>query len=172
MSDSVFICYARLDQDRVLQLAQALEERGITIWMDQWRIAAGANWDRAIDDAIGACSRFLIALSPAAVASEDAGEIGGELRRALDLRKDVVPVLLEPCEIPRQLLNVQYVDISAGLAGAQADDLAHRLSGGTMKEPRSGRLKLIHALQDLPGGMPVFDAEFTKAAAVELSKRL
>jgi hypothetical protein len=43
VSDSVFISYARLDQDCVLQLAQALKERGVPVWIDKWNIPVGAD---------------------------------------------------------------------------------------------------------------------------------
>ena len=47
MGESVFVSYARLDQDFVLQLAQALKEQGVSIWIDQWDIPLGANWNRS-----------------------------------------------------------------------------------------------------------------------------
>jgi len=64
----------------------------------------------------------LIVLSPAAVASN---EVRGELRAALNLSKTIVPVLYQPCEIPRQLQNVQYLDLSSAHdADAGRDALA------------------------------------------------
>lgn len=75
----------------------------------------GADWDRAIDDALGRCSCFLIVLSPDAVASE---EVRGELRTAHDLRKPIVPVLFRTCEIPRLLKLIQYVDLSSHFENA------------------------------------------------------
>lgn len=172
MSDSVFICYARLDQDFVIQLAQALKERGISVWIDQWNIPPGADWDRTIDEAIRDSARFLIVLSPAATVSEHAGEIRGELRRALDPRKDIIPVLYQPCEIPRQLLNVQSFDLSSGLNEAAVDLLSRRLRGDTAEVPASDRLKFIQRLYSVPKDAQAFDDEFTHSMALELSKRL
>jgi hypothetical protein len=169
MSDSVFLCYARLDQDRVLQLAEALRERGVPVWIDRWNIPAGANWMEAIDDAIRACTRFLVVLSPAAAASE---QVEGELHGALKLRKDVVPVLLERCEIPRRILEIEYFDISDGLTGPESDRLAALLRGGHSQAPPSRRLQFLHALRDVPESAPSFDDEFTKTAALEISRRL
>jgi TIR domain len=107
----VFVCYARDDEDFVLDLAAKLKERGISIWVDQADIPPGANWDKAIDKALHECASFLIVLSPAAIQSSEAT---GELRTALDERKPIVPVLLEKCPIPRQLKNIQYVDFTSG----------------------------------------------------------
>jgi hypothetical protein len=106
MPDYVFVCYARQDQDFALKLAASLKERSVPVWLDQWNIAPSADWDSSIDGALESCARFLIVLSPASVASK---EVRSELRAALDRQKPVLPVLHQPCTIPRQLLLIQYV---------------------------------------------------------------
>ena len=86
-----------------------LRTRGIPIWLDA-DISPGADWDSNIDEQLRTCSSFLLVMSPAAVAS---AEVRGELRRALNQAKPIIPVLYRPCAIPRQLLNVQYLDFSS-----------------------------------------------------------
>jgi hypothetical protein len=110
MSDQVFICYAREDAEFALRLARALQARGVAVWIDQWSIPKGADWDRAIDDALYACSHVLIVLSPEAVESN---EVRAELRTAFDENKRVVPVLHRPARVPRRLRLLQLVDLSA-----------------------------------------------------------
>jgi len=110
MGDHVFICYARQDQDFVLKLAANLKERGVPVWLDQWDIPPGDDWDLTIDNALYDCAQFLIVLSPAAIASR---EVRGELRTALDENKPIVPVLYQTCRIPRQLRLIQHVDFTA-----------------------------------------------------------
>lgn len=104
----VFVCYARADQGFVLALAQALRRQVADLWLDQWSIPPGADWDAAIDHAIGRCRYFLVVLSPRSVASP---EVQSELRQALNLRKRIIPVLLEPCEVPRRLNLLQHVEV-------------------------------------------------------------
>ena len=104
-----FVCYARENSDFVRALTISLRERGVQMWLDA-DIPAGADWDNAIDEHLRTCTSVLIILSPAAVASN---EVRGELRAALNLSKTIVPVLYQPCEIPRQLQNVQYLDLSS-----------------------------------------------------------
>jgi hypothetical protein len=70
MSERTFISYAREDQDFVLDLATRLKQRTVPIWLDQWDIPPGADWDQSIEAALHQCSRFIIVLSPAAVASK------------------------------------------------------------------------------------------------------
>ena len=172
MGDSVFVSYARLDQDFVLQLAQALKEHGVSIWIDQWNIPAGADWNRSIDDAIRNSNQFLIVLSPAATASETGGEVGGELRRALEQHKKIVPILYQPCEIPRQLLEIESADFSGGLNEELVDRLAGELCGKKPEVPQSERIKFISALYGVPKDARAFDEDLSHAQAVDLSKRL
>lgn len=172
MGDSVFVSYARLDHDFVLQLAQALKEHGVSIWIDQWDIPLGADWDRSIDDAIRTSNQFLIVLSPAATASENAGEVRGELRRALEQHKEIVPVLYQPCEIPRQLLDIESADFSGGFNEELVDSLARWLRGEKPKVPQSERIKFINSLYGVPVNARAFDDDLSHAQALELSKRL
>ena len=116
MPGLVFVSYAREDAGLILPVAQALLRRGVDLWVDQLRISPGVNWDKSVEDALYRSEKMLLFLSPAAVASE---EVLSELRVALNERKLVVPVLCQPCRIPRQLLQIQYVDLTASRPGAE-----------------------------------------------------
>jgi hypothetical protein len=132
-----FLCYARHDADFVLDLAARLEERGRAVWVDQWRLAPGQNWDAEIDAALKACDTLLIVLSPEAVASS---EVRGELRSALNLGKRVVPVLYRPCEIPRQLQNTQVFPVEFGeMTEALVDALGDALDRASVPSPERWR---------------------------------
>ena len=109
MGNHVFICYARKDQSFVLRLAAKLKVRGVPVWLDQWDIPPGADWDQSIDSALHNCAQFLIVLSPAAVASK---HVRGELQTATDENKPIVPVLRQACQIPRLLRLIQYIDFT------------------------------------------------------------
>ncbi len=106
----VFLCYARADQQFALLLAETLKDHDVPMWVDQWDIPFGANWDRTIDNALYGCARFLIILSPAAVESD---EVQAELRTALDEKKRIIPVLYQECQIPRQLRVIQRTDFTS-----------------------------------------------------------
>ena len=90
MNMRTFISYAREDQAFVLELATRLKQREAPVWLDQWDILPGADWDQSIEAALHQCDRFIIVLSPAAVSSI---QVRGELQTALDENKLVVPVL-------------------------------------------------------------------------------
>lgn len=111
--EHTFVCYAREDSEFVLPLASDLKAAGVNVWLDQWDIASGADWDYEIDKALYDCRHFLIVLSPDAVNSE---EVRSELRTALNERKRIVPVLYKACRIPRRPTLIQYTDFTS--AGA------------------------------------------------------
>lgn len=107
----VFISYARSDQEFALRLAKALEADGFDIWIDQLHIETGRHWDTEIQTALELCPAFLLILSPASVASRN---VQDEVSFALELEKDIVPVLYQPCNIPFRVRRHQYVDFTVG----------------------------------------------------------
>ena len=133
-SGDTFVCYARDDQAFVLTLCEAMRARGVPIWLDQWSIEPGADWNRAIEDTISRSDTVLIVLSPAAVASE---EVGGELRAALDAQKRIIPLLYRPCRIPRRLLLKQRIDFThvTQVGEPSLDHLAQVLLGAPRDRP-------------------------------------
>ena len=143
MGNHVFICYARKDSEFVLKLATNLKSRGVPVWLDQWDIPAGANYNRTIDEAIAACAYFLLVLSPDAV---DSVEVEGEWLMALEEKKTIVPVLHQDCRVPRQLRALHRVDFS----GRNPDDetlLAQvvRSLGGQQKTSELQPTQLRHS---------------------------
>src|SRR5688572_28480653 len=115
---TVFICYAREDEKFVLSLGNQLRARGTDVWLDQWAIPKGVDWDRAIDEALASCACLLVVLTPSSVSSE---EVRGELRTALDTDKPIVPLLLVPCNVPRRLRLLQHIDIFQGQPDSAAN---------------------------------------------------
>jgi hypothetical protein len=109
MAGHTFVSYAREDAAAALDIAGGLQTRGLPVWVDLWDIPAGADWDRAIDGSLRTCAHFVLVLSPEAVESN---EVRGEFRSALNNQKHLVPVLYRPCEIPRQLQHIQYLDFT------------------------------------------------------------
>jgi TIR domain len=106
-----FFSYARKDSALVLRLATELRARGVDIWLDQFDILGGQDWDRAIEEALAVCEGIIIGLSPEALGSRN---VRDEFSYALEEGKRVVPILLRPCEIPFRLRRLQHVDFTRG----------------------------------------------------------
>jgi len=110
VNDHVFICYSRKDEDFVLKLAANLKSRGVPIWLDQWEISSGANWNRTIEKALEESTRLLLILSTSSVTSD---EVQCEWLSAIDENKVVIPILYQPCHIPHRLKPIQYIDFTS-----------------------------------------------------------
>jgi hypothetical protein len=113
----VFLAYAQEDREIVKRLYGALQEAGFEPWMDTENLLPGQNWPRAIERAIEISEYFLGCFSPRSTSKR--GHFQSELSYALDVATRVpadqaffVPVRLEECEIPAQIMKrVHYVDL-------------------------------------------------------------
>ncbi len=104
-----FISYSRVNKDFALKLARELKSEGFPIWLDLLDIPAGARWDDEIEWALHECGIFMVILTTASIASENAKD---EIGYAIDHGKRILPILLEECEIPLRLRRFQYVDFT------------------------------------------------------------
>lgn len=103
----VFISYSSTDRDRVAGLARALEAAGVSVWWDR-HLAPGDSYEDAIEKALTAAKVIIVAWTPASAASQwvrseaDYGRTNGRL----------VPIILEPCAVPRPFDRLHTGDIS------------------------------------------------------------
>lgn len=107
--DLIFISYSRVDSEFALDLAKRLREAGFSIWLDQLDIKPSMHWDNTIEKALESCGTMLVLLSDSSVQSEN---VKDEYSYAIEQGKNVLPVLLENCEIPFRLKRLQYSDFS------------------------------------------------------------
>ncbi|MHB8577565.1 MAG: AAA family ATPase, partial [Dehalococcoidia bacterium] len=111
----VFISYSSEERLPAERLAETLKAHAISSWLDKRNIPAGSSWDAAIVKGIRACAVVAVLCSPKAMASD---HVRQELRLALQYRKPILPLLLEPTPFPEE---VEYV-----LAGRQWIELVGR----------------------------------------------
>jgi hypothetical protein len=115
----VFISYASADRVFVERLVHDLDAAGVATFYDQ-RVRPGDSWATSLSREIESADFLLVVLSPRSVTSQ---WVEQEIRLGLGLEADgrtrVVPVLLEPCEIPALLEDRAYasfdVDYQTGL---------------------------------------------------------
>ena len=106
---TTFISYSRVHSDFALHLAKDLKAAGLDIWLDQLDIPTGARWDDEIQKALDQSGIFLIILSPESIQSQN---VKDELGYAIDAGKHILPVVIEPCNVPFRLRRFQYVDFT------------------------------------------------------------
>ncbi len=130
MDGRIFVSYARADADFALRLANDLRAANVPVWIDEADIRPGEEWDRAVADALRACTAVLVVLSPRAVSSRS---VMDEVSFALDEDRTVFPVVYEECDVPFRLRRLQHADFrqdySSGLAA-----IVRALGGGQMTD--------------------------------------
>jgi hypothetical protein len=105
----LFISYSRVDQAFASKLAEDLRGHGLTVWIDQDAIPAGANWDVQIEKGVGQSDCVLVILSPA---SADSPRVRDEVVLAEEEGKTIFPILYQPCKVPLNLRRRQRVDFT------------------------------------------------------------
>lgn len=103
----IFISYSRKDETYVSKLIQALEDKGLTVWLDN-RIDYGTTWPRVIEEHLEKCQVFILVMSSNSLNSH---WVQCELNRALALKKPVFPILLEGTRW-LAVETIQCVDVS------------------------------------------------------------
>jgi hypothetical protein len=114
---NVFLSYARADSERVSKLHHELERAGFDAWMDRSDIVAG-DWRTAIKRGLRRSNFFLACLSTNTVTRGEVLEF--EWDSALDVQQQqlegelyLIPVRLEPCDVPEKLRHLQWIDLFA-----------------------------------------------------------
>jgi hypothetical protein len=112
----VFISYAKEDRALARRVHQALEEGGISSWLDEVRLVPGDEWEPEIDKAIESADFAVPCLSFTSVAK--VGFFQAELKRLMRRQEFqpsgaafVIPVRLEDCYVPKEFRKYQWLDL-------------------------------------------------------------
>jgi hypothetical protein len=109
----IFTSYAHSDEAFVKQLVRDLQrdldERSITLWLDQVFIRPGHDWDTEIEKTLESAAAMLLVLSVNSVASKN---VKDEWSYFLDQGKPILPVLKEDCKVPFRLRTLHFIDFA------------------------------------------------------------
>lgn len=114
----VFISYAREDRERALGICARLVQDGHSPWIDVNELLPGQNWEAEIERAFKDADVVVLLLSKRSVSKR--GFVRREANDAMDrlrykLRTDVyvIPLLLEPCEVPEEIASrLHYIALA------------------------------------------------------------
>lgn len=107
----IFISYSRKDIAFARELAGDLEKAGYDVWWDLTDLRGGDDWPRVIPAAIESSQYVIVVLSPNSAISD---WVAKEYTQALDLRKKIIPIMLEPSRVPFALNTINYVNFASG----------------------------------------------------------
>jgi Tol biopolymer transport system component len=135
MGADVFISYSSMDRDRVTPVVEYLRSSGISVWVDEGNIHAADLWSEQIVQAIAECRVMVVMLSGN---STDSHNVIKEAMLASEQKKALLPVYLEPAEIPAklqyQLAGIQHLE----LYGQDEQQVLNDLATGLIKRGVSG----------------------------------
>ncbi len=106
MSD-IFISYASADRERARLLADALSQKGWSVWWDR-TIPPGKEFDQVIEEALDAAKCVVVLWSKTSTASSWVKTEAAEAMR----RKILVPALIDETKIPLEFRRLQAADLS------------------------------------------------------------
>ncbi len=107
---TIFLSYARADgQGLTTRLRAELERAGFKIWRDIEDMQGGQAWKEQLRAALRTADAVVVLLTPAAVASK---YVEWEWENAITLEKRVIPLLMVPCDVPGELKQLHYHNLS------------------------------------------------------------
>lgn len=142
----VFLSHNSADKDVVEAIGAFLTKRGMTVWIDSWRMTTGDSLIEKIGEGIESSDRLVVCLTPNSVDSnwvrkEVATGLIMELAEEKGLgEKFVVPALLLPCKVPIMLRDKLYANFTNKAFEAACEELLSGITN-TPQGPRDAKLE-------------------------------
>jgi tetratricopeptide (TPR) repeat protein len=143
----------------VRRIAEALRERGLKVWLDEWELVPGRRWLPALEKAIQTAGTVAVLVGESGMGPWEQPEYEGSLTEFVGRGLPVIPVLLPGApagiKLPLFLKGFTWVDLRNGLTEEGLDRLEW---GITNKKPDREKKKpglsgpKIHNLPFLPLG--------------------
>lgn len=119
----VFISHSSKDKKFVRTLKDCLEENDIDTWVDEDQLDLGDSLVAKLESALNDSSHFVLILSPTSVSSD---WVKMEMKKAVTnhktgLLQKIIPIKYRKCDIPEQLSEIIYHDLSDEVVLPTAD---------------------------------------------------
>lgn len=129
----VFLSHNSKDKPAVIALGEALRERGVRVWLDQWELVPGRPWQEAIEEVIETVTSAAVLIGADGIGPWEEPEMRACLDQCVTRRMAVIPVLLPGAssqpKLPLFLRQVTWVDLRAGLTPTGLDRLQWGITG-------------------------------------------
>jgi hypothetical protein len=111
----VFLCHSSNDKKTVRLLYRQLCAEGLDAWLDEEKLLPGQDWEQEIPRAVRSSDVVIVCLSLNSISKS--GYVQKEIKQALDAADAqpdgnifLIPLKLEPCEVPERLKRWQWVN--------------------------------------------------------------
>jgi len=106
---ATFVTCASADADVARQLSEDLQNSGYPTWLDGAEPEEDVAWASGVHPALSECTRMVVVLSPASLASERVSEAWRYFR---DKRKPIHLAQVQPAEVPDELRRSPRFDFA------------------------------------------------------------
>ena len=129
----VFLSHNSRNKPQVRELADALEERGLKVWLDERELVPGRPWQDALEEVIRTAKSAAILVGADGMGPWEVAEMRGCLSEFVARQLPVIPVLLPGApnqpDVPLFLAQLSWVDLRRGLSAAGLDRLEWGITG-------------------------------------------
>jgi hypothetical protein len=170
-----FLSYNSGDSDWVVALKDALEKKGVTVWLDRSQIRPGDRFVTVLEDALKSVRSVVVVVSPGSLRSS---WVQDEYHRALTLsnadpnRLRLIAVLIGDAEPPGFLANRDWVDFRDATRFTESlNKLVYGITGHREGTTGSGAAPDFHRRDSVPvGGDPGIDEVVCVVRAIERTR--
>jgi hypothetical protein len=170
-----FLSYNSGDEDWVVTVKDALEKKGVKVWLDRNQIRPGDRFVTVLEEALKSVRSVVVVVSPGSLRSL---WVQDEYHRALTLsnadpnKLRLIAVLIGDAEPPGFLANRDWVDFrDATRFTERLDDLAFGITGHRESSTGSGAAAHFHRRDSVPDGAePGIDEVGCLARAIERTR--
>lgn len=106
----LFVSYSHSNKSSVEKLLTVLREGGHDPWIDVEDLRVGDDWRKKLEKAIDGSDAIVLGLTPQWLDSE---YCQWEFVRAIEMGKQVIPILLKKTLVPKRIAKYQYADFRA-----------------------------------------------------------
>ena len=132
-SFDVFLSHNSKDKPVVRELAEALQDRGLKVWLDEWELVPGRPWQEALEEIIETAKTAAVLVGQDGMGPWEDREMRACLSEFVDRKLPVIPVLLPGAakqpDLPLFLKAFTWVDLRDGLTDDGLDLYGTRLPG-------------------------------------------
>ncbi len=134
MSDfDIFLSHNSRDTSGVRALAEALRDRGLKVWIDEWELVPGQPWQEALERIIVTIPCTAVLVGKDGLGPWEVPELRGALSEYVKRGMPVIPVLLPGApatpDLPLFLEQLTWVDLRSGLTEGGVDRLMWGITG-------------------------------------------
>jgi hypothetical protein len=147
MSESfdVFLSHNGKDKPAVRQLAEALRQHDLKVWLDEWELVPGCPWLKALEEIIRTTRSAAVLVGRDGLGPWEIPEMWGCLSEFVKRNLPVIPVLLPGApikpELPLFLHAFTWVDLRGGLTKEGLDRLQWGITG--VKTPSDREIVVV-----------------------------